>query len=78
MPATETNYLRPRYIKGSDEAGKNMAALIGVSPGKEGHLCWGIVGDDGEFVMENQQMTHYPWSGVKLPATLDELKAVIG
>lgn len=76
IPASETNFLRPRYIRASGEAGMNLAALIGVSKGKEGNLCWGIVGEDGEFVVANQQMKYDPWTGAKLPPTVGELKRV--
>lgn len=78
IPATETNFLRPRYTRAEGQAGMNLAALIGVTAGREGNLCWGIVDEDGEFVVGNQQMKYDPWTGVKLPATLDELKKLIG
>lgn len=69
----ETNYLRPRF---TDEEGHKFKALVNVTNNK-GHLCWGIVDENDNYVMPNQQLTHNPWGGKPLPQTVEELKAVI-
>lgn len=72
VPATETNFLRPRIA--ASKGGVNMKAVINLS---NHGLCWGIVDADDNYVVGNQQMKFNPWTGVALPLTTDALKTSI-
>tara|TARA_Y100000034_G_scaffold121623_1_gene166082 strand:- start:156 stop:419 length:264 start_codon:yes stop_codon:yes gene_type:complete len=78
----ETNFLRPRYTP-TEEAvkqhgAKPLKALITVSGEKKGHLCWGVVDDNDNFIAENQQLRYNPYTGRRLPATVEQLKQHLG
>lgn len=77
---TTTNFMRPRWKPGANDPANSrpMKALITVEGENKGSLCWGIVDDADSFVAENQQLVYNPYTGAQLPATLEELTAVIG
>ena len=72
----ETDYLRPRWIPEGEgvEAGLPLKALINLETKK---LCWGIVDQHDNYIAENQQLQFNPWTGLRLPATVEELKKTI-
>ena len=77
IPAVTTNYLRPRYTpSGLVPNERPMKAVITTSGDNQGHLSWGIVDDKDRFVLKNQKLILNPWTGVRLPQTIDEMKTV--
>jgi hypothetical protein len=76
----ETNFLRPRYNPSAAEravGAKPMKAQITVEGENRGHLCWGIVDENDNYIVENQQLRYNPYTGLALPLTVDELKRTI-
>ena len=81
-----TNYLRPRIKPDHAERADYptimpMKAVI-TQPGSDsgadpGDLCWGVVDSDDEFVSDNQQIEFNPWTGARLPDTLDAFKRAV-